>query len=640
LAPDATTRLRKFAKDVRVSDSDFAGQLGVPCSLSMDTHVLRKCDIVMQGGVTSGVVYPGLVCKLAERYTFQSIGGTSAGAIAASLTAAAEYARRKGQQNAFSGVAEVSTWLGQNSEFASGSNLFALFQPQTWTRDLFRLATAFLVKGFWRIAFALIWLFVIEIIVGVIPAVILYHFSSAPRGWQCWLVLALTILVAIAGIAITAVLGVAIRLCFLPKYHFGLCTGSAPPHAKKAPALVNWLHGKINGIAGKPISEPLTFGVLQKEGITLKMMTTCLTWGRPYTLPFTTNIFYFCPKEFRKFFPEEVVGWLEAHPPKTPPQHHGHVDTGDLRPLPDWDDLPVIVAARFSLSFPLLFCAVPLYAIDWTLRQCKQGEPMPKPVPGGAIGYGQPHKPERVWFSDGGICNNFPLHLFDGPVPRWPTFGVDLNNLRPDRLPNESRVWMPTSNGGGINPEWTRLAAKVGFGGTFGLVAAIIDAARNWVNSLQAIAPGYRDRIVHIALSKTEGGLNLTMPSKVLSSLNEYGVEAAERLIDHFINGTDQDKPTEMTWNNQRWIRYRSTMALLETFLAKFAYTINNPEPGDQSYTALIRNNPSYHLDPAQTLAAEMETQSLVDLEPQMSLGILDNGSPRPEPTLVIRPSF
>ncbi len=45
---------------------------------------------LMQGGVTSGVVYPGLVCKLAEYYDFQNIGGTSAGAIAASFTAAAD----------------------------------------------------------------------------------------------------------------------------------------------------------------------------------------------------------------------------------------------------------------------------------------------------------------------------------------------------------------------------------------------------------------------------------------------------------------------------------------------------------------------------------------------------------------------
>ena len=51
----------------------------------------------MKGGITSGIVYPGLICKLAERYEFQSIGGTSAGAIAAALTAAAEYARRNGR---------------------------------------------------------------------------------------------------------------------------------------------------------------------------------------------------------------------------------------------------------------------------------------------------------------------------------------------------------------------------------------------------------------------------------------------------------------------------------------------------------------------------------------------------------------
>jgi hypothetical protein len=34
----------------------------------------------MQGGVTSGIVYPGAACKLAESYRFVNIGGTSAGA--------------------------------------------------------------------------------------------------------------------------------------------------------------------------------------------------------------------------------------------------------------------------------------------------------------------------------------------------------------------------------------------------------------------------------------------------------------------------------------------------------------------------------------------------------------------------------
>ena len=37
-----------------------------------------SCDIVMKGGITSGVVYPGAVVKLARRYRFRSIGGASA----------------------------------------------------------------------------------------------------------------------------------------------------------------------------------------------------------------------------------------------------------------------------------------------------------------------------------------------------------------------------------------------------------------------------------------------------------------------------------------------------------------------------------------------------------------------------------
>jgi len=46
------------------------------------------CDIVMKGGITSGVVYPGAIISLAKRYRFRSIGGTSAGAIAAAIAPA------------------------------------------------------------------------------------------------------------------------------------------------------------------------------------------------------------------------------------------------------------------------------------------------------------------------------------------------------------------------------------------------------------------------------------------------------------------------------------------------------------------------------------------------------------------------
>jgi hypothetical protein len=85
------------------------------------TRVERKCDIVMKGGITSGVVYPHAVCELARTYSFCNVGGTSAGAIAAAATAAAEYGR---ENLGFNKLAGLPGWLGE------GTNLRSLFQPQ------------------------------------------------------------------------------------------------------------------------------------------------------------------------------------------------------------------------------------------------------------------------------------------------------------------------------------------------------------------------------------------------------------------------------------------------------------------------------------------------------------------------------
>ncbi len=56
-------------------------------------YVDHSCDLTMRVGTTSGVVYPLAVCELAKQYVFRSVGGASAGAIAASVTAAAELGR-------------------------------------------------------------------------------------------------------------------------------------------------------------------------------------------------------------------------------------------------------------------------------------------------------------------------------------------------------------------------------------------------------------------------------------------------------------------------------------------------------------------------------------------------------------------
>ena len=68
-------------------------------------EIERCCDLVMKGGITSGVVYPKVVEEVARRFHLVGIAGTSAGAIAASLAAAAEYRRRT--TGSFAGFEQV-----------------------------------------------------------------------------------------------------------------------------------------------------------------------------------------------------------------------------------------------------------------------------------------------------------------------------------------------------------------------------------------------------------------------------------------------------------------------------------------------------------------------------------------------------
>ena len=113
----------------------------------------------------------------------------------------------------------------------------------------------------------------------------------------------------------------------------------------------------------------------------------------------------------------------------------------------------MIVATRMSLSFPILLCAVPLYAADYS-----------KEFPSGVI-----PELERCWFSDGGLSSNFPVTLFDSPLPRWPTFAINLtpfNDAHP-REPNESKnVYIPHSNQGGIISSFSRFTTLPGFLGS------------------------------------------------------------------------------------------------------------------------------------------------------------------------------
>src|SRR5438309_5441037 len=98
----------------------------------MSNQPIRYCDLVMKGGVASGVVYPPAVVALAAHYTFRNIGGTSVGAIAAAAAAAAECGQRHGRGDPFARLARLRNDLARPGFFVS------LFKPDRESAALFR----------------------------------------------------------------------------------------------------------------------------------------------------------------------------------------------------------------------------------------------------------------------------------------------------------------------------------------------------------------------------------------------------------------------------------------------------------------------------------------------------------------------
>jgi hypothetical protein len=113
----------------------------------MSDETAQYCDLVMKGGITSGIVYPNAVLALTERYRFKNIGGTSAGAIAAAACAAAALGERRKTlegrtelASGFSGLAAVAETLKRRGF------IYSLFQPAPGGRAAFRLIVTLAAK--------------------------------------------------------------------------------------------------------------------------------------------------------------------------------------------------------------------------------------------------------------------------------------------------------------------------------------------------------------------------------------------------------------------------------------------------------------------------------------------------------------
>ena len=288
------------------------------------------------------------------------------------------------------------------------------------------------------------------------------------------------------------------------------------------------------------------------------------------------------------------------------------------------EDLPVVVAARMSLSFPILFAAVPLWAVDFsrTINARRTGE---RPTA------------ERCWFSDGGISSNFPLRFFDSPLPRWPTFGMNLKSPHPDHLDEAEFVWLPSSNGQGLQPSWNRFDDGSSTKRLVGFFSAVVDTMQNWRDNMESRMPGYRNRIVHISQRPDEGGLNLDMEAAVIERLSERGRRAGTRLCDEF------------NWDNHAWVRYRSYLAALEVNLGQFCAGVRTPGAPGRSHlghnpraTGARRNRPVTHGRADSQATFALETNQALDragVEGRPGApATVTGGAPRPEPELRLTP--
>lgn len=626
----------------------------------------RYCDLVMKGGITSGIVYPNAVLALAREFRFKNIGGTSAGAIAAAASAAAALGDRRKQAKQIAdpdGKAGFEGLTNVAGKLASQGFIFSLFQPASGAGRAYRLLVL-LVGNAGKLRKGLAAFLSIPVMAP--ETLLILGAALAAGAWAAgWKGMALAgvpafFLAWLAG----ALLG-ALRVARVARGNMlGLCSGLS---LGAAPALTDWMHGVLQSLSGQPADRPLTFADLWKgprypdepkttNAIGLQMITTCVSHLEPRTLPFERSHFWFLREEFDRLFPKDVVDWMvaKAGDPKM-------VGGRAYCRLPAGGDLPVLVAMRMSLSFPLLISAVPLHEPARSAPAAPGAEPAPPSARKAernvaqtveALTVGGAAEPatitafRRCWFSDGGISSNFPIHLFDAPLPLWPTFGIDLlypqdRNAPPPAYPLspeqiEKSIWLPLRNDEGWRPSWQQIDGKSAVGELVAFLGGLIGTMQNWRDLLQSRAPGYRDRIVHVCLGGGEGGLNLNMEQKVLDAIAQRGAAAGEEL-------------KKFSFDNHYWIRWRNAASALQRYTISIAAAdacLPRVAAYESAYATARTGTPappSYRFSSAPAReAAEKLLQTLLqrgaeweDLGPDFS-----KGAPRPLPQMRIVPTY
>ncbi len=654
-----------------------------PLDAAKQPPIDRYCDLVLTGGVTDGVIYPWAILELARAYRFKNIGGTSVGALAAAVTAAAEFARRQGFLSGFNElILKMPRKLAEDVKVKGRTRIFTLFQPASSNQRLFEVFLALVVPGglkfgrpflhiYRRAAYrGLAWSLSLAF-VGA--ASLLFSLSESTPTSSALQIFTVTIIAIVFLLLTLAGVLVFVLAFILFEFYrdlvnglvpngFGLCTGGhAAGVPNDEPSLIEWLHEGIQAAARKTLDQPLTFKDLweapggpvqasapaatrtrKARSIDLRMVTTNLTLGRPYGLPLDdeTSRLFFKAKDLKPFFPESVIKHLIRHSkryrpagPEDPPRSRR---TRSILELPV-ADLPIVVAARLSLSFPVLFSAVPLWAIDY--------EPERKA-----------RRVRRCSFSDGGICSNFPIHLFDAAIPKWPTFGISLAPRSVFR--KAPFVWLPKLHYQGRGDCWNRFSDQRSLttgkevpplNRLFSFISSIVSSGKDWDDETATRMPGVRDRVVRIYHKEDEGGLNLKLTGdQIMDFASGYGQTAGKALVEKFIDRSDNNKPSA-GWNEHRWVRFNTFLVGLRERIEALRASAQSAaycKPLSQQILDATTDRPLRGSDPAgiplkcpQAQDLERLLAALEQVESAFGQATMPQPyKPEPPPTLHVRP--
>ncbi len=332
-----------------------------------------ECDLVLRGGVTSGIVYPRALVELARTFRFRDIGGASAGAIAAGVAAAAEFGRQTGlNPGAFDEtIAAIPEEVGGARAAHAGTSFRRLFQAEPRVAPLeralwdwlpagspFRFLLARLgdlLGGVWLAAAVAMLALAVGMIVAVLTA--LMAAKGVLLGALLLLLLLLLLALPVFGVILPLLLYARLRfwrngiVANFRRNGFGLCNGTTrslweepaseptSPEAKAQAvlaggALADWLHLKIQQAAGlwEGGKRPLTIGDLwcgrlrdgkeaepgqlawcTDRAIDLVLTATNLSHQVPHRFPFLEPPglrLYFQADELKRVLPAPVVEWM------------------------------------------------------------------------------------------------------------------------------------------------------------------------------------------------------------------------------------------------------------------------------------------------------------------------------------------